>query len=152
MPSSLLNLTHDYATLGKSLLANKRRIQCAARRAPMTDGALQPNTDNLALPEVGAWTEDKHRLVSLYAALFSKGMKKKWGKRVYVELYAGAGYSRIRGTQRIILGSPLRALAAEQSFDKYVFCEAIPANLEALKARVNLHFPAANVAYVEGRL
>jgi len=116
----------------------------------MANGVPRPNIDNLALPEVGAWTEDKHRLVSVYAALFSKGMKKKWGNRVYVELYAGAGYSRIRGTQRVILGSPLRALAAEQPFDKYVFCEAIPKNLEALKARVSLHFPAANVAYVDG--
>jgi three-Cys-motif partner protein len=111
---------------------------------------LQPIIDNLALPEVGSWTEEKHRLVSLYATLFSKGMKKKWGKRVYVELHAGAGYSRIRGTQRVILGSPLRALAAEQPFDKYVFCEALPKNLEALRARVHLHFPHADVAYVAG--
>jgi three-Cys-motif partner protein len=116
----------------------------------MRDSIPDPNIDNLALPEVGAWTEDKHRLISVYAALFSKGMKKKWGKRVYVELYAGAGYSRVRGTQKIILGSPLRALAAEQPFDKYVFCEAIPKYLEALKARVSYHFPAANVAYVNG--
>jgi three-Cys-motif partner protein len=111
---------------------------------------LQPVIDGLALPEVGSWTEEKHRLVSLYATLFSKGMKKKWGKRVYVELHAGVGYSRIRGTQRIILGSPLRALAAEQPFDKYIFCEALSKNLEALRARVKSHFPAANVAYIEG--
>jgi three-Cys-motif partner protein len=104
----------------------------------------------LACPEVGAWTEDKHRLVSLYSTLFSKGMKAKWGKRVYVELYAGAGYSRIRGTRKVILGSPLRALAAEQPFDKYVFCEEIPKNLEALKTRVKRHFPGANVSYVQG--
>ena len=111
---------------------------------------LKPVVDNLALPEVGSWTEEKHRLVSLYATLFSKGMKKKWGKRVYVELHAGAGYSLIRGTQRVILGSPLRALAADQPFDKYVFCEALPKNLEALRTRVHLHFPEADVAYVEG--
>jgi three-Cys-motif partner protein len=111
---------------------------------------LQPIIDNLALPEVGSWTEEKHRLVSLYSALFSKGMKKKWDKRVYVELHAGAGYSRIRGTERVILGSPLRALAADQPFDKYVFCEELPKNLEALRARVHLHFPEADVAYVEG--
>jgi three-Cys-motif partner protein len=111
---------------------------------------LQPVIDGLTLPEVGSWTEDKHRLVSLYATLFSKGMKKKWGKRIYVELHAGAGYSRVRGTQRIILGSPLRALAAEQPFDKYIFCEASSKNLEALRARVQSHFPAANVAYIEG--
>jgi three-Cys-motif partner protein len=114
------------------------------------DELLQPSNDKLACPEVGAWTEDKHRLVSLYSTLFSKGMKAKWGTRVYVELYAGAGYSRIRGTRKVILGSPLRALAAEQPFDKYVFCEEIPKNLEALKTRVKRHFPGANVSYVQG--
>ena len=77
-------------------------------------------------------------------------MKAKWGKRAYVELYAGAAYSRIRGTQKIILGSPLQAVAVEHPFDKYIFCEAISENLEALKIRVIRHFPAANVAYVEG--
>ncbi len=106
--------------------------------------------DGLACPEVGPWTEDKHRLVSLYATMFSKGMKTKWDQRTYVELYAGAGYSRIRGTHKIILGSPLRALGAEQPFDKYVFCEAISKNIQALKTRVNRHFPSAKVAYVEG--
>jgi len=111
---------------------------------------LQPSNANLVCPEVGAWTEDKHRLVSLYATLFSKGMKAKWGKRVYAELYAGAGYSRIRGKRKIIPGSPLRALAAEHPFDKYVFCEEIPENLAALKTRVKRHFPVADVSYVEG--
>jgi len=116
----------------------------------VADDAQPIIDDGLALPDVGSWTEEKHRLVSLYAAQFSKGMKNKWGRRVYVELHAGAGYSRIRGTQRIILGSPLRALAAEQPFDKYVFCEARSKNLEALRARVQLRFPAAPVAYIEG--
>jgi three-Cys-motif partner protein len=111
---------------------------------------LQPIVDNFVLPEVGSWKEEKHRLVSLYAALFSKGMKKKWGKRIYVELHARAGYSRIRGTQKVILGSPLRALAAEQPFDKYVFCESLPKNMEALKSRVKAHFPEADVAYIPG--
>lgn len=114
------------------------------------DDLAQVADDGLACPEVGAWTEEKHRLVSLYTAMFSTGMKSKWDERIYVELYAGAGLSRIRGTQRIILGSPLRALAAENPFDKYVFCEAIPKNLEALKSRVSRHFPSANVAFVVG--
>jgi len=37
-------------------------------------------------------------------------MKGKWDTRVYVELYAGAGYNRIRDTDLIIAGSPIRAL------------------------------------------
>jgi len=73
----------------------------------MTNEIAQPSDDSLVCPEVGSWTEDKHRVVSLYTTMFSKGMKAKWDKRAYVELYGGAGYSRIRGTQKIILGSPL---------------------------------------------
>jgi three-Cys-motif partner protein len=111
---------------------------------------LHPPDDGLVCPEVGAWTEDKHKLVSLYATLFSSGMKDKWGKRIYVELNAGAGYSKIRGTQKIIFGSPLLALMVGQPFDKYIFCEAISKYLEVLKIRVRRHAPAANVAYIEG--
>jgi len=116
----------------------------------MTSETAQPSDDKLPCPEVGSWTEDKHRVVSLYTTMFSKEMKAKWDQRAYVELYAGAGYSRIRGTQKIIVGSPIQALAVEHPFDKYIFCEAISENLEALRIRVMRHFPAANVAYVEG--
>jgi len=106
--------------------------------------------DGLPAPEVGAWAEDKHRLVSLYATLFSSGMKAKWSQRIYVELYAGAGISRIRGTSKFILGSPLLALNLKDRFSRYVFCEEIPANLEALKIRVKKIAPWADVSYVLG--
>ncbi len=109
-----------------------------------------PNDDKLATPEVGAWAEEKHRMVSLYATLFSSGMKDKWSKRVYVELYAGAGYSRIRGTSKYIFGSPLLALKVRDPFDKYVFCEAKPKNLQALRNRASQISSSRDVAYVEG--
>jgi three-Cys-motif partner protein len=86
----------------------------------------------------------------LYAKLFSSGMKEKWRRRVYVELHAGAGHSRIRGTSQVIAGSPLRALTLEHPFDEYVFCEDDPKNLKALKARVKRHAPGAFVSYIEG--
>lgn len=79
--------------------------------------------DGLLYNEVGAWTEEKHRLVAYYAAEFSGAMKGKFQKRVYIELYAGAGYSRIRDTDRIIPGSPINALTLKEPFDKYIFCE-----------------------------
>ena len=114
------------------------------------NAGLELADDGLVCPQVGAWTEDKRRLVAMYAKLFSSGMKAKWKNRIYVELYAGAGYSRIRGTSKLTLGSPLRALNLADPFDKYVFCEAVPHNLDALKQRVERHAPKANVAYVEG--
>lgn len=106
--------------------------------------------DGLICPEVGRWAETKHQLVSLYAKLFSAGMKEKWDQRVYIELYSGAGQSRIKNTASIIAGSPLQALALNPSFDKYIFCEENPEYLAALKIRVKRASPSANVSYVSG--
>lgn len=114
------------------------------------DGENQIENDGLIAPEVGAWAEDKHRLVSLYSTLFSSGMKNKWSRRIYIELYAGAGYSRIRGGSRLILGSPLRALQLNDRFDKYIFCEERRENLNALKTRAQRIAPDADVSYVSG--
>ena len=77
-------------------------------------------------------------------------MKDKWEKRVYIELYAGAGYSRIRDTERIIAGSPIQALALKVPFDKYIFCEQDSEKLEALRVRVKRHAPSADVAFIPG--
>lgn len=106
-----------------------------------------PQDDGLAAPEVGPWAEDKHRMVSLYATLFASGMKAKWSRRIYVELYAGAGRSKIRDTSKFILGSPLLALKLKDPFDKYVFCEEKSTNLKALKFRARQANPNADVAY-----
>jgi len=107
--------------------------------------------DGLTCPEVGAWAETKHRLLALYDGLFSTGMKNKWDQRVYIDLYAGAGYSRIRGTKTILRGSPIIALTVASSFDKYIFCEESADRLTALKARVKRIAPGASVSFVPGR-
>lgn len=104
--------------------------------------------DGLACPEVGRWAEEKHGLVSFYAKLFSTGMKDKWHERVYIELYAGSGYSKIRETSRTIAGSPIQALKLEHPFDKYIFCEKNSKNLDALKVRVEKASPLAKVAFI----
>ena len=111
---------------------------------------MDVSDDGLFCPEVGKWAEDKHGLVSFYAKLFSMGMKDKWDKRVYIELYAGAGFAKIRDTPRVIAGSPIQALLLEHPFDKYIFCEADVRSLEALKVRVKRAAPSANVAYILG--
>ncbi len=119
-------------------------------RPALQDEPLQPTEDGLLCPDVGGWAEDKHRLVSLYATLFSSGMKEKWSERVYTELYSGAGYARIRGTSRLVVGSPLRALMVKDKFDRYVFCEEEAQKIEALRVRSKRHSPDAQINYVEG--
>jgi three-Cys-motif partner protein len=109
-------------------LANKKRIQKAI--------AVDVSDDGLLCPEVGSWAEEKHNVVSFYAKLFSTGMKAKWDSRVYVELYAGSGFAKIKRSTRVTAGSPIRALLLEDPFDKYIFCDRESQNLQALRARV----------------
>ncbi|MGH9499919.1 MAG: three-Cys-motif partner protein TcmP [Terriglobales bacterium] len=106
--------------------------------------------DGLSAPVVGEWAEEKHDTVSLYAKLFSTGMKAKWDELVYIELYSGSGFAKVKGDSRTIAGSPVRALLLEHPFDKYVFCEKQPNDLEALKKRLAKLAPSRNVAYVVG--
>jgi three-Cys-motif partner protein len=111
---------------------------------------MDVSDDGLFCPEVGKQSEEKHSLVSLYANLFSTGMKDKWDERVYIELYAGSGYSKIRHTSKMIAASPIRALALEHPFDKYIFCEKKSEELDALKVRVQKAAPSAKVTYILG--
>jgi three-Cys-motif partner protein len=106
--------------------------------------------DGLPTPEVGRWAETKYRLIRLYDSLFATGMKDKWDERIYIDLYAGAGQSRIRGTSLVVLGSPLLALSVKHPFDKYIFCEEDPNLINALKARVTRLWPDADVTYITG--
>jgi three-Cys-motif partner protein len=106
--------------------------------------------DGLTCPVVGKWAEEKHGLVSFYAKLFSTAMKDKWDERVYIELYAGSGYCKVRDTSRTLAGSPIQALTLEHPFDKYIFCEKNSKNLDDLKVRVEKTAPLAKVAYILG--
>lgn len=106
--------------------------------------------DSLHMNEVGGWARDKYRLVHLYMSLFSTGMKDKWDERVYIDLYAGAGLNRIRGTGTVLAGSPVLALRVPHPFDKYIFCEEDPEALNALKERVKRIAPDANVVFING--
>ena len=107
--------------------------------------------DGLECPDVGSWAETKYRLISLYDELFATGMKHKWDRRVYIDLYAGSGYSRIRGTEIVLKASPVLALTVSNPFDKYIFCEEDDRLLAALKERVQRIAPAADVTYVHGK-
>ena len=111
---------------------------------------LHVDDDGLISPEVGAWAESKYRLLALYDELFSTGMKTKWDQRVYIDLYVGAGHSRVQGTNKFLKGSPIIALTVQNSFDKYIFCEESADLLSALEARVERVAPKAKVAYILG--
>lgn len=100
--------------------------------------------------DAGPWTEEKYRSLFDYIEIFSTGMKEKWQKRVYIDLYSGPGCARIRTTKRILKGSPLLALSVTTPFDKYIFCELVEESLNALKGRIETRYPNVDASYVRG--
>jgi three-Cys-motif partner protein len=106
--------------------------------------------DGLILPVVGVWALKKHKVFGYYSQIFATSMKKKWECRVYLDLFAGAGKARVRGTKKIIAGSPLLSLNAEDPFDRYIFCDKDSQNIDALTRRVGNYFPERNRTFVRG--
>src|SRR5262245_29726728 len=106
--------------------------------------------DGLFMEPLGGWCEDKYKLVSLYVHLFARGMKFKWKQRIYIDLYAGSGMGRIRGTGKLVLGSPLIALNARDPFDLYIFCERDEGKLHALQQRTQRISSPRRIEYVVG--
>jgi three-Cys-motif partner protein len=102
------------------------------------------------LPEIGSWGEEKYHLVRNYAQIFATSMKEKWQCRVYIDLFAGAGRARIKGSEKIVDGSPLIALGIENPFDRYIFCEENSTNIDALSKRVKAHYPGLDTHFVHG--
>ncbi len=114
----------------------------------MKETNLEP--DGLITPEVGAWSKNKYKLLSLYSNLFATGMKHKREQRVFVDLYAGAGIARIKDSSELVMGSPLIGLTVEDPFDHYIFCDEDPYKIEALKTRARRFAPTLKAAYVVG--
>jgi len=107
--------------------------------------------DGLYTPEVGEWAELKYRLISYYAEMFSTAMKRKWDSRAYIDLFAGAGRGRMRGTSRVLATSATLALAVPDPFDRYVFCDIDPNCIDVLRQRVEAeHGETRTVDYLVG--
>ncbi len=106
--------------------------------------------DGLFIPEVGTWGDDKYKLLGGYCEIFTSGMKNLWDNLIYIDLFAGAGYAKIKGTNKIRMSSALIALSVSHKFSKYIFCEEDEKCVTALKTRIKNHFPDANVEFIQG--
>ncbi|MDD5673010.1 MAG: three-Cys-motif partner protein TcmP [Chitinivibrionales bacterium] len=105
--------------------------------------------DGLQLPEVGIWAKEKYDLVQTYCTLFTGSMKPpKWQSLVYIDLFAGAGYAKIKETSEIVTTSALRAIDIPHRFDKYIFCDINDQNSSALQKRVAQHYPEVDSHFI----
>ncbi|MGC9314597.1 MAG: three-Cys-motif partner protein TcmP [bacterium] len=106
--------------------------------------------DGLSTPDVGVWAIEKYKILYCFANILATGMKKVMNKRVYIDLFAGAGRAKIRESGQIVGTSAIIALSMKDPFDKYIFCEKDKANLMALKERVQREFGDREVVYLHG--
>lgn len=111
---------------------------------------MEVSDDNLYIPEVRQWSEEKYRLLGAYCDIFTSSMKNKWKQLVYIDLFAGAGYSKIKESGKIVKSSALIALSLPNTFSHYIFCEQDPKRFLALKARIERDFPDKNVKLIQG--
>lgn len=104
--------------------------------------------DGLPIAKVGSYSEQKYRLVGVYASLFLTAMRAKWDSLVYLDLFAGPGYARFKGTNHIVAASPLTVLKLPEKFDQYIFCESKIENADALDQRCSRDYPDADVTVI----
>jgi three-Cys-motif partner protein len=98
---------------------------------------IEVQDDGLFLPKaVGPWAERKYNLMGGYAYIFNNAIKNRFINRVYIDLFAGAGYAPIKGRNKIVKSSALISLSLPEPFTHYIFCEMDPSRMDALKERV----------------
>jgi len=106
--------------------------------------------DDNFTPEVRAWSLEKYKLVGSYCDIFTNSMKDKWNQLVYIDLFAGAGYSKITETGNTYLSSALLAMSIPNPFTKYILCEEDIDRYTALQNRVKKDFSHLDVTIING--
>ncbi len=117
----------------------------------MKENLLNSISNNgMPISIVGHWAADKYKLIQYYVAEFATSMKMKWGTRVYIDLFAGSGVSKIKNTTKILPASPLIAMNIKDPFDKYIFSDIDEEKLDTLKNRQKKLFPELSVEFISG--
>lgn len=114
------------------------------------DPIIHVPNDGLATPEIGIWGLKKYRLLGTYCDIFTRGMKNKWDKLVYVDLFAGAGHAKIKNDNRIVKTSSLIAMSIPFQFTDYILCDENPSNINALDIRIKNNFPNTKRTLIQG--
>jgi three-Cys-motif partner protein len=111
---------------------------------------IKAKDDEYCTPTVRKWSLEKYTLVGSYCDIFTTGMKSKWDQLVYVDLFAGAGYAKIKESGQTYLSSALIAMSVPNPFTKYILCENNKDKYDALSERVKRDFSHLNYEIIYG--
>jgi three-Cys-motif partner protein len=104
-----------------------------------------PKDDGLYIPTVGKQSSDKHYFLMRYIDIFTTAMTGKWKGLHYIDLFAGAGIEKLRGSEELRWGSPMIAANAPKPFHRLHLCELDQQKYEALEKRVKQIRPDAQI-------
>ncbi len=109
-------------------------------------------SDGLPALEVAAHAKEKAFAFERIADIFTMGMRNKWRRLYYIDLFAGPGKCRIKGAPAEIDGSPVLAAKSKAKFTDYYLADKNVDCLNALEKRVNgLGLPdQSSVHYYQG--
>lgn len=99
----------------------------------------------------GPWAIEKLDYVKRYIDAFATSMhRKKWRKRIFIDLFAGPGKCSIQKTKQVCLGSPLLALGTRCAFTDYFFVDLEAKNIDALKKRCGVNRTGSGLEFFVG--
>lgn len=111
---------------------------------------IEVEPDGLNTQEVRLWSLEKYRLVGSYCDIFTSGMKHKWHQLVYIDLFAGSGYAKIKETGKVYKNSALLSMSIPTPFTKYILCEQDEVKFRALSERVKRNFNHLDITLIYG--
>jgi three-Cys-motif partner protein len=95
------------------------------------------------IDEIGYWSEIKLEILEKYARPYNRILLANRLHPFYIDGFAGAGHHLAKGSDRVIEGSPTRALGVEPPFEAFHFVDSDDARIARLKeisaGRSNVH-------------
>lgn len=112
---------------------SKNRVTTASGGQP-----LRLASDSLPALEVPAHSRDKEYYFETFIRMFSRGMKRRWTYRTYIDLFCGPGKCVVEETGEEFSGSALVAATVPDPFTHYFFGDLSATSLSALKKRLDV--------------
>jgi three-Cys-motif partner protein len=100
-------------------------------------------SSDLKIDEIGYWSEVKLSILEEYAKPYNQILRSHNLHPNYVDGFAGAGRHKAKGSERVIDGSPTRALNVDPPFDSFYFVDSDEGRVSELQrlsaGRTNVH-------------
>ncbi|MHB1794161.1 MAG: three-Cys-motif partner protein TcmP [Acidobacteriaceae bacterium] len=87
----------------------------------------------LKIDKIGYWSEVKLHILEEYAKPYNQIIRSNNFHPIYIDGFAGAGHHKAKGSDRLIEGSPKRALSVQPPFEIFHFVDMDSARTDALR-------------------